>query len=120
MVSVDQWPAAIGTFNCHKRVTRSVSFSDNVNTSHFLSIILYYLVNGATIIILAFLYIFIFLLGHGDIESNPGSKRLKLNYVLFVIGTSTAFLLINSQKSHNLKHSIPSINMTLSYYVKHT
>ena len=54
MVSIDQWCAAIGTFNCHKSVTRCVSFSNNVNSSHFLSVIL---------------------------ESNPGPKRLKPNYL---------------------------------------
>ena len=70
MVSIDQWRAAIGTFNYHKRVTRCVSFCNNVNRSHFLSMILYYVVNGANIIILEFLYIFIFLLCHDDIELN--------------------------------------------------
>ena len=70
MVSIDQWPTAIDTFNCHKRVTRYVSFSNNVNGSHFLSMMLYYVVNGANIIILEFVYIFIFLLCHGNIKSN--------------------------------------------------
>ena len=37
MVSVDQWRAAIGTFNCHKRVTRYVPFSNNVNSSRYSS-----------------------------------------------------------------------------------
>ena len=45
MVSIDLWRAAIGNFNCHKRVTRCVSFSKNVNSSHFLSMMLYYVVN---------------------------------------------------------------------------
>ena len=68
MVSIDQWRAAIGNCNCHKRVTRCVSFSNNVNNSHFLSVMLYYVVNGANIIILTFLYIFTFLLCHGDTD----------------------------------------------------
>ena len=46
MVGIDQWLAAIGTFNCHKRVTRCVSFSNSVNSSHFLSMMLYYVVSG--------------------------------------------------------------------------
>ena len=52
---IDQWRAVIGTFNCHKRVIGCVSFSNNVNSSHYLSVMLYYVVNGASIIILAFL-----------------------------------------------------------------
>ena len=49
MVSIDQWHAPIGTFNCHKKVTRCVSFSNNVNSFNFLSVILYYVDNGANI-----------------------------------------------------------------------
>ena len=37
---------------------------------HFLLMMLYYLVNGANII-LAFWYVFSFLLGQSDIELNP-------------------------------------------------
>ena len=62
---------------------------------------LYYVVNGAKIIILAFLYIFTFFLCHGDVESNAGSKRLKEIIFLFTIGTSTAVQLIIFQKLRN-------------------
>ena len=41
----------------------------------------YYIANEANIIIVAFLYIFTFLLCHGDIELNPGPKGLKPNYI---------------------------------------
>ena len=95
MVSIDQWRAAIGTFNCLKRVTRCVSFSNNVNNSHFLSVILCYVFSGANIIILTFLYIFAFLHCHGDIESNPGPKRLKPNYF------SISHRNLNSISGHN-------------------
>ena len=81
MVSIDLWRAAIGNFNCHKRVTRCVSFSKNVNSSHFLSMMLYYVVNEANIIVVTFVYIFTFLLCHGDIQSNLGRKKLKPNYL---------------------------------------
>ena len=58
---------------------------------------LYYLVNGANIIIiiLTFLYIFTFLLCHGDIELNPGPKRLKPNYL------SICYWNLNSISAHN-------------------
>ena len=78
-IRTDQCRAAIGTFNCHKRKPRSISFSNNVSSSHFLSMMLYYVVNEGNIIILALLYIFTFLLCHGDIELTPETKRLKPN-----------------------------------------
>ena len=92
MFSIDQWRAAIGTFNCHKRVTRYVSF---LNSFHFLSVMLYYVVNGTIITILAFLCIFNFLLSHGDIESNPVPKRLKPNHL------SICHWNLNSISAHN-------------------
>ena len=95
MVSIDQWRAAIGTFNCYKRVTRCLSFSNNVNSSHFLSMMLYYAVNEANIITLAFVYIFTFLLGHADIESNMGPKIIKSNYL------SIWHWNLNSVSAHN-------------------
>ena len=96
MVSIDQWRAAIGTFNYHKRVTKCASFSDNVNSSHLLSMMLYYVVNEANLIILEFLYISTFLLCHCDIKSNPGPKRLEPNYL------SICHWNLNSISTHNL------------------
>ena len=55
----------------------------------------YYVVHGANIIILASLYIFTFLLCHGDIESNPGPKKLKPNYL------SVCHWNLNSISAHN-------------------
>ena len=60
LVSVDQWCAALGTFYCHKGVAAFVSFSNNINSSHFLSMMLNYIASGANIIIIAFLYAFTF------------------------------------------------------------
>ena len=70
-------------------------FSNEVNSSHFLSVMLYYVINGAIIIILAFLCIFNFLLSHGDIESNPVPKRLKPNHL------SICHWNLNSISAHN-------------------
>ena len=77
MVSIDKWRGAIGTFNCHKRVIACAFFSNNINSSHFLTMMLYYVVSGANIIILAF-FAFTFLLCHSDIESNRGPKGIKI------------------------------------------
>ena len=70
-------------------------FSNEVNGSHFLSVMLYYVINGAVIIILAFLCIFNFLLSHGDIESNPVPRILKPNHL------SICHWNLNSISAHN-------------------
>ena len=73
---------------------------------------LYHVVNGANIIILAFLYIFTFLLCYGDIELNPGQKTFKPNYL------SVCHWKLSSISAHyerNLKHTIPFINMTCKH-----
>ena len=68
-------------------------FSNNVNSSHFLSVMLYYVVNGANIIILAF-FVFTFLLCHSDIESNRGPKGIKIKL-------SICHQKLNSISAHN-------------------
>ena len=107
MVSTDRW-----------RSTICVSFSNNVNSSHFLSMMLYYFVKGANNVILAFLYISTFLLGHGDIERNPGANRLKPNYL------SICHWNLNSISAHNLSKKITKLNpfiiITLFVCLRHT
>ena len=68
-------------------------FSNNVNSSHFLSVMLYYVVNGANIIILAF-FVFTFLLCHSDIESNRGPMGIKIKL-------SICHQKLNSISAHN-------------------
>ena len=68
-------------------------FSNNVNSSHFLSVMLYYVVNGANIIILAF-FVFTFLLCHSDIELNRGPMGIKIKL-------SICHQKLNSISAHN-------------------
>ena len=68
-------------------------FSNNVNSSHFLSVMLYYVVNGANIIILAF-FVFTFLLCHSDIESKRGPMGIKIKL-------SICHQKLNSISAHN-------------------
>ena len=66
---------------------------------------LYHVVNGANVIFLAFLYIFTFLLCHGDIESNLVTKRLKPNYL------SICHWNLNNISAHNF----PKITQLKAY-----
>ena len=106
MVNTNRW-----------RATICVSFSNNVNSSHFLSMMLYYFAKGANNVILAFLYISTFLLGHGDIERNPGPNRLKPNYL------SICHWNLNSISARNLSKITklnPFIIITLFVCLRHT
>ena len=89
-------------------------FSNNVNSSHFLSVMLYYVVNGANIIILAF-FVFTFLLCHSDIESNRGLK-IKLSICHQKLNSISAhnFSKITQLKAHNsiYKHDFNCLSET--------
>ena len=80
---------------------------------------LYYVVIGANIIILVFLYIFTFLLCHGNIESNPGAKRLKPNYLSIchwnLNSISAHFLKIAQLKAYNSIHKHDFICLSETY-----
>ena len=80
---------------------------------------LYYVVNGANIIILVFLYIFTFRLCHGDIELNLGPKRLKPNYLSICHWNLSSILAHNFSKIAQLK-TYNSIYKHLFVYLKHT
>ena len=82
MVSIDQLRSCNRYFKLHNKVTRCVSFSDNINSSLiFLSMMFYYVFSGTNILFLGFLYIFTIFLCHGDAELNLGPKRFKQNYL---------------------------------------
>ena len=108
----------IGTFNCHKRVTRCVSFSNNVKQlSFFINVTLlccqwskYY-----SRIFMHFYFVFAMVILNRIWDQ--GDKN-QITF-LFAIGTSTAFQLIISQKSRNSKHAIPFLNTIVFVYLKH-
>ena len=81
-VSLFQWRAVIGIFNC-----RSSAMSYRVCNliKKFFSCfeILFFCrhyFESAFIILLTLIYIYSFLQCHGDIELNPGSRKLKINF----------------------------------------
>ena len=121
MVNFDQWCAAIANFNCYKRLTRCVSFSNNINSSLFYywcSIMLY--MEEIVFIILALPYIFTFLLYYGDIEWMLGPKRMKPKFLYIYHWKLNSISADSFQKLDSYKHRIPFINMILFVYLKHT
>ena len=121
-VSLVQWRALIGIFNCRISGTSAnnrcnltrkfVSMLENLLLfSHYLK--------GVCITVITLLYIFVLLLCHGDIEPKPGPKKLKKIPFLSVTGILIVYLLIASQNLHRWKHIFQCIN-TISYtYQKH-
>ena len=79
-VSLVQWRALIGISNCrisgtstnnrYNLIRKFVSMFENL-------LLFYHYLEGVYIAVITLLYIFVFLLCHGDIEPNPGPKKLK-------------------------------------------
>ena len=93
-VSLDQLRGVIGTFNCGTLFTIN---SHNINlTGSFIDFLLIFiLTKWLCISLLTLLYIFSFLLCNGDIEPNPGPKKLKQN------SQSICHWNLNSLSAHN-------------------
>ena len=97
MVSLIQWRAVIGIFNCRS----SVMFNQVNNlTKNFISMFEMLLFRwnffqSAFIYLLILLYLFTFLLRHGDIELNPGPRKEKKNSL------SVCHWNLNSLSAHN-------------------
>ena len=81
-VSLIQWRAVIGTFNC-RFVLKSKSCMCNMSRNLgflFESLFLCFRYFENTLFsILTLLYVFVFLRCHGDIELNPGPRKSKEN-----------------------------------------
>ena len=104
-VSLVQWRALIGIFNCrisgtstnnrhrYNLIRKFVSMFENL-------LLFYHYLEGVYITVITLLYIFVLLLCHGDIEPKPGPKKLKKIPFLSVIGILIVYLLIASQNVH--------------------
>ena len=64
-------------------------------------LLFYHDVGGVYVTIITLLFIFALLLCHGDVEINPGPKKLKKIPFLFVIGILIVYLLTTSQNLHS-------------------
>ena len=97
-VSLVQWRAVIGVFNC--RILVMSKNCENYLVNKFISLIeslllLYHYFESAYIFLFTLLYLFVLLQCHGDIELNPGPKNLKTK--LF----SVCHWNLNSLTAHN-------------------
>ena len=79
-VNLNSWRAVIGIFNCRISVRSKNCKSHLANNLHSLIEVLFlfnHYFESAYIFLFALLYLFVFLQRHGDIELNPGPKKLK-------------------------------------------
>ena len=97
-VNLDAWRAVIGIFNCRISVRSKNCKSHLANNLRSLIEVLFlfnHYFESAYIFLFALLYLFVLLQRHGDIELNPGPKKLK-NKSLSVFHWS-----LNSLTAHN-------------------
>ena len=96
-ISLVQWRALIGIFNCrisgtsnnrYNLIRKFVSMFENL-------LLFYHYLQGVYITVITLQYIFVLLLCHGDIEPNPGPKKLKKNSL------SVCHWNLNSLSAHN-------------------
>ena len=97
-VSLLQWHAVIGIFNCRMSVVSTnweCKLSTNFITVLEILLLCYYYFESTYMSFLRLLYMFILLQCHGDIEKNPGPRKLKK------ISLSVCHWNLNSLPAHN-------------------
>ena len=98
--SLVQWRALIGIFNLRISGTSTNNRYRYNLIRKFVSmfehlLLFYHYLEGVYITVITLLYIFVLLLCHGDIEPNPGPKKLKKNSL------SVCHWNLNSLSAHN-------------------
>ena len=98
-INVVQWRCSVGMFNCWCLKTTKDLVNNPSKILFILSELLFVLLHYSECFfsLLTLLYLFTFLKCHGDIEINPGPRKLKLVLFQYVIGTLIAYVLITSQ-----------------------
>ena len=79
--SLIQWRAVIGIHNCWSSlicINRTYNLPRNIVSMLETLFLCYHYFENTYISLLTFLYIFVFLYSHEDIEINPGLKKLKI------------------------------------------
>ena len=83
-VSLIQWHAAIGTFNCRfvlKSKIRMCNMSRNIGFLFESLFLCFHYFENTLLAILTLLHVFVFLRCHCDTELNPGPKKSKQNAI---------------------------------------
>ena len=81
-VSLVQWRAVVGIFNCPSLViskSNICNISKNLCSIFECLFLCYHCFENFLFFLLTFLYMFFLLRYHGDIELNPGPRKLKEN-----------------------------------------
>ena len=96
-VSLSQWRAVIGIFNCRSSAMSChvCNLTKNIVSMFEVLLLCRHYFECAFIFLLTLVYIFIILQYHGDIEPNPGPRNLKTNYF------SVCYWNLNSLPAHN-------------------
>ena len=97
-VNLVQWRAVIGIFNSRISgifINKRCNIIINLISMFETLLLFYHYVEGVYITIITLLFIFALLLCHGDIEINPGPKKLKKNSL------SVCHWNLNSLSAHN-------------------
>ena len=95
-VSSLQWRAVIGIFNCQMSVVSNnceCKLSRNFITMLEILLLCYYYLESTHMSFLTLLYMFILVQCHGDIEKNPGPRKLKKNPSQYAIRILIVYLL---------------------------
>ena len=112
-VSLTQWRVSVGMFN--SRLSGILGISNKNNLRKNFTIVLeimflfYHYFESAFIILLTFLYIFTLLCCHGDIELNPGPRKLKVNTL------SVCHWILNSLTAHDFS-KLTQLKVYMSTY----
>ena len=103
-VNLVQWRAVIGIFNSRISgifINKRYNIIINLISVFETLLLFYHYVEGVYIAIITLIFIFALLLCHGDIEINPGPRKLNKIPYLFVIGILIVYLLTTSQNLHS-------------------
>ena len=100
-VSLFQWHAVIGIFNCRVSTNCECRLSRNFITMLDILLFPYYYLESTNMSFLTLLHMFILLQCHENIEKNPGPRKLKKNPSQSAIGILMVYLLMISQNLLN-------------------
>ena len=112
-VSLVQWRAVIGVFNCRSLVMSKNS--ENYLVNNFISLIeslllLCHYFESAYIFLFTLLYLFVLLQCHGDIELNPGPK----NFLLEMNDNNKKMIVLCNLPLVNFAHFLLNFEQLLS------
>ena len=93
-VSLLQWGAVKGIFNCRVSTKCECKLSRNFITMLEIVLLCYYYLERTDMSFLTLLYMFLLLQCHGYIEKNPGPRKLKKHHSQYANGILIVYLLI--------------------------